>query len=141
MVGTTEILQEYSSHILLEGDREIRPVQANPQSTEGCLDPKVQKPTSVCMNLFLKNAYKHSLRIFVEAAFVYALLILCNTFYKCSRNKHAGLYSTIIQTQLISLTLMALYQHRWGQSCVPFRDLIFEDNWKHLWIEGHRIFH
>lgn len=98
--------------------------------------------THFCLHEFMfKNTYKHSLRIFIEAAFIYALLILWNTFYKCSCNKHAGLYSTIIQTQLISLTLMALYQHRWGQSCVPFRDLIFEDNWKHLGIEGQRIFH
>lgn len=106
------------------------------------LEGKGQKFTSVCMNLF-KNTYIHSVKmvIFTEAVFIYALLLPWNMFYKCICNKHAGLYSAIIQTHVISLTLMTLYQHRWGQSCAPFRDLIFEDNRKRLWIEGKGIFH
>lgn len=106
------------------------------------LEGKSQKFTSVCTNLF-KNTYIHSVKmlIFTEAVFIYALLLPWNMFYKCICNKHAGLYSAIIQTHVISLTLMALYQHRWGQSCAPFRDLIFEDNRKCLWIEGKGIFH
>jgi len=87
---------------------EIQPGQAYLQS-EG----KSKKSTSVCKNLF-KNTHIHSVKmlIFTEAAFIYVLLILWNTFDKGICNKHAGLYSAIIQTRVISLTLMALYQHR-----------------------------
>lgn len=63
------------------------------------------------MNLF-KTIYNHSVKILIltEAAFIYAVFILWNVFDKC--NKHTGLYSTVIQTHVISLTLMALYQYR-----------------------------
>ena len=77
------------------------------------LEGKSQKFIYVRMNLF-KNTYIHSVKmlIFTEAVFIYALLLPWNMFYKCICNKHAGLYSAIIQTHVISLTLMALYQHR-----------------------------